>query len=78
VSNNSKPSLLVILSRFPYPLEKGDKLRAYHQLLGLSKQFELILICTTDQPISQDHFQKVKSISNSKSNIKVKVKKSLI
>jgi len=62
VSNNSKPSLLVILSRFPYPLEKGDKLRAYHQLLGLSKQFEIILICTTDQPINQDHYQKVQSI----------------
>ncbi|MEJ7659312.1 MAG: hypothetical protein WKG07_06630 [Hymenobacter sp.] len=22
--------LLVLLSRFPYPLDKGDKLRAYH------------------------------------------------
>lgn len=62
MSNNLKPKLLVILSRFPYPLEKGDKLRAYNQLIGLSKQFKIILICTTDQSIKKEHYQKVKLI----------------
>jgi len=41
-----------VLSRFPYPLEKGDKLRAYYQLVDLSKQFEIHLVCTTEHAVS--------------------------
>ncbi len=33
----------VLLSRVPYPLEKGDKLRAYHQIRVLSKEHEIYL-----------------------------------
>ncbi len=40
--------IFVLLSRIPYPLEKGDKLRAYHQLLHLSKKNEIILCCLND------------------------------
>lgn len=32
-----------MLSRFPYPLEKGDKLRAFHQIKELSGDFEIHL-----------------------------------
>ncbi len=35
--------VLVILPRFPYPLEKGDKLRAYHQIRTLSANNEVYL-----------------------------------
>lgn len=35
--------IFVLLSRVPYPLEKGDKLRAYHQIRELSKKNEIIL-----------------------------------
>jgi glycosyltransferase involved in cell wall biosynthesis len=35
--------LFVLLSRVPYPLEKGDKLRAFHQIRELSKNNEIIL-----------------------------------
>ncbi len=35
--------IFVILSRIPYPLEKGDKLRAFHQIRELSKSNEIIL-----------------------------------
>lgn len=35
--------IFVLLSRVPYPLEKGDKLRAFHQIRELSKNNELIL-----------------------------------
>lgn len=31
----------ILLSRVPYPLEKGDKLRAFHQIKELSKKHEL-------------------------------------
>jgi len=33
----------IILSRFPYPLEKGDKLRAYYQIKELAKRHEIYL-----------------------------------
>jgi len=35
--------IFILLSRVPYPLEKGDKLRAYHQIRELSKKNEIIL-----------------------------------
>lgn len=35
--------ILVILSRYPWPLEKGDKLRAYHFIRCLSEKHEIIL-----------------------------------
>jgi sugar transferase (PEP-CTERM/EpsH1 system associated) len=46
--------ILVLLSRFPYPLEKGDKLRAYHQIKELSKKHEIILCSLTDQPVKPE------------------------
>lgn len=35
----------MILSRFPYPLDKGDRLRAYHQLRFLSQHYDIFLYC---------------------------------
>lgn len=35
--------IFVLLSRIPYPLEKGDKLRAFYQIKGLSGNHEIIL-----------------------------------
>jgi sugar transferase (PEP-CTERM/EpsH1 system associated) len=37
--------LFVLLSRVPYPLEKGDKLRAYEQLKILNQDFNIHLCC---------------------------------
>lgn len=43
--------LFVLVSRVPYPLEKGDKLRAYHQMKDLAKRHEIILCCLTDKKV---------------------------
>jgi len=40
--------LLVILSRVPYPLEKGDKLRAFNQIKELSKKNQIVLVALND------------------------------
>ena len=41
--------LFVLLSRFPYPLDKGDKLRAYYQLRYLAGQgHELCVLALSD------------------------------
>ncbi|MFN4886605.1 MAG: glycosyltransferase [Bacteroidota bacterium] len=45
--------LVVIASRIPFPLDKGDKLRLFHQLESLNKHFEICLICLTDQKATE-------------------------
>lgn len=49
----AKEDILFIVSRFPYPLEKGDKLRAFYQLKELSREFNVTLVCTTDIPVPE-------------------------
>lgn len=44
--------ILAVLPRFPYPLEKGDKLRAYHLLKGLAKDHEVAIFALSDKAIS--------------------------
>lgn len=46
--------ILVVLSRFPYPLEKGDKLRAYHQIVELSKHHEIYLFCVSHDAVTEE------------------------
>ncbi len=40
--------ILILLSRIPYPLDKGDKLRAFHQIKSLSEKHDLVLFCLSD------------------------------
>jgi len=54
--------IFVLLSRIPYPLEKGDKLRAFHQIKMLSQKHEIILcalnpVQQTDKQKAFDHLQ---------------------
>ena len=50
----------ILLSRFPFPLEKGDKLRAYHQIKELSKSNEIYLCCLSDKDVRPSHFDELK------------------
>ena len=44
--------LFVLTPRFPHPLDKGDKLRAYHQIVELSKRHEVVLCALSDRPVA--------------------------
>jgi sugar transferase (PEP-CTERM/EpsH1 system associated) len=44
--------LLVLASRFPWPLEKGDKLRIYHQLRLLSREHRIVLCALSRVDVS--------------------------
>ena len=46
--------LFFILPRVPYPTEKGDKLRAFHQIKHLSKHHEIILCALNDGVLHED------------------------
>lgn len=51
----TKQKLVFITSRFPYPLEKGDKLRVYYQLEGLAQRFDIHLIAINQgQPTTEE------------------------
>lgn len=43
--------IFVLLSRVPYPIEKGDKLRAFHQIRCLAKHNEIILCALSDSAV---------------------------
>ena len=77
--------IVVILSRFPYPLEKGDKLRAYHQIRELSRKHEIFLIAVSDRIISSEEEQELEKYCSKififplkKSEIVINVIKALI
>jgi sugar transferase (PEP-CTERM/EpsH1 system associated) len=55
----SKPKLAVVVSRFPYPLEKGDKLRVFHQIRELSKSYNVSLFTLSDKDVSADSYQQL-------------------
>ena len=42
-----------VTSRFPFPVEKGDKLRAFHQIRILSQSNEIHLISISHKRVSQ-------------------------
>ncbi|WP_235294123.1 glycosyltransferase [Portibacter lacus] len=52
--------LVILSSRFPFPLEKGDKLRLYHQIQGLAKHHEIHLISLSDSDVSKADLDKMK------------------
>lgn len=52
--------ILVVLPRFPYPLEKGDKLRAYYQIKELSKRNEVYLFCVSHTRVLPEDVEQLK------------------
>lgn len=59
LSQTYKPKLVITLSRFPFPIEKGDKLRAYYQIRELSKYWDIYLICLSDRNITESEREEV-------------------
>ena len=46
--------IFFLLPRVPYPTEKGDKLRAFHQIKQLSRHHEIILCSLNDTVLHKD------------------------
>ncbi len=46
--------LLVLVSRFPHPLDKGDKLRAFHQIAELAARHEITLCALSHAPVGRE------------------------
>jgi sugar transferase (PEP-CTERM/EpsH1 system associated) len=52
--------IMVILSRVPYPLEKGDKLRAFNQVKELSKKHQIVLFALNDTKLDENALTELK------------------
>lgn len=65
LSKTYKKKLVVITSRFPFPLEKGDKLRAYYQIKHLSKSFDIHLISTAEKHIKEEYIEELRPFCKS-------------
>ena len=65
--------IFVLLPRIPYPLEKGDKLRAFNQIKQLSKRNEIVLCALNDDPkvSEQDAFRALQPYCQSINFIKI-------
>ena len=65
--------IFVLLPRIPYPLEKGDKLRAFNQIKQLAKQNEIVLCALNDDPkvSEQDAFHALQPYCQSINFIKI-------
>lgn len=55
--------VFVLLSRVPWPLEKGDKLRAYHQLKAMAQAHEVHVCCLSHRAIRAEALQELRSIT---------------
>ena len=51
--------ILILSSRFPYPIEKGDKLRLYHQIKELSRNHEIYLVSLSTETVNQDSLEAI-------------------
>ena len=64
--------IFILLSRFPYPLEKGDKLRAYNQIKYLSKNHEIHLCAINDIKLTKDNIAALQPFCKSISVLRIK------
>ena len=65
--------IFVLLPRIPYPLEKGDKLRAFNQIKQLAKHNEIVLCALNDDSkvSEQDAFRALQPYCQSINFIKI-------
>lgn len=57
--------LLILLSRVPFPLDKGDKLRAFHFIRCLSEYHEIHLFCLNENKLTNESVNGIKEFCKS-------------
>ena len=70
--------IIILTSRFPFPLDKGDKLRAFHHIKQLSKLNEVHLISISDNKVTTKQIIELEKYCHSVNVFKLKKWKILI
>ena len=55
-----RQKILFLAHRFPYPPNRGDRIRSYNLLRVLADHFDISLGCTSDEPITEEQISHVK------------------
>jgi polysaccharide biosynthesis protein PslH len=61
--NLTRPNVLYLIHRVPYPPDKGDRIRSYHLLRYLSQRATVHLACLADEPVSAETKTALKGLS---------------
>ena len=56
----TRKKIAILLSRFPFPLDKGDKLRAYHQIKFIAQYHDVYLYALTEGNIADEWLNELK------------------
>jgi polysaccharide biosynthesis protein PslH len=51
-TDGPRPQVLYLVHRFPYPPDKGDRIRAFHLVRELSRWATVHLACLADEPVA--------------------------
>ncbi len=70
--------LTILTSRFPYPLEKGDKLRIYNHIKQLSKKHQITLIALNFTSVTNEQLNELKKYCNEIHTFKINLFNQLI
>ncbi len=62
---NSRPPVLYLVHRLPFPPNKGDKIRSYHLLQYLCRHYDVHLGCFADDPADLQYAPDLESICRS-------------
>jgi len=58
----SKRRVLMLTQRFPYPPDRGDRIRSYNLIRFLAEHFEVTLGCTTHEPVSTENLSHLREL----------------
>ena len=64
--------ILVVLPRFPYPLDKGDKLRAYHQIVELAKRHEVYVFALSHSEVRRDDYDHLTAVATAVRTVRIR------
>ena len=59
----NRKKIVIMATRFPFPIEKGDKLRTYYLLKSLHKTHDLYLISLSEETISEGQLNEIKAFT---------------
>jgi glycosyltransferase involved in cell wall biosynthesis len=59
----TRKKLVIMSTRFPFPIEKGDKLRTYYFIKSLHEHYDIYLISLTEETISKQALSHIEGIT---------------
>ena len=66
-----RPPLLFLAHRIPYPPDKGEKIRAWHMLEHLARDWTVDLGCLLDDPADSEHLAVLRGCWRSKVRVRM-------